>query len=274
MSLFWRSWVTVTALIATVLAVLAILSTIQFDAILSNFIQGRLSVLAQTAQAPFQSATDLGLPLSSVRNAQAILERARQTDFDISAVHLFDSVGTIIHSTDKEPPTSVRAEVLVAQAETESAIWHAETKHRFLSGVTILDPAGERLGGVLVVYPKTELDTAVGAMAARLALYIIITLVVVSGIGIVILRLGLRRLIQVFTGIDVTFATIERREWRRLAKGADAAPQPVRGFGIDTGDLEQLLSAAEDRYIAAGRELAALETDSDERNAAATASSE
>lgn len=274
MSLFWRSWVTVTALIATVLAVLATLSTIQFDAILSNFIQGRLSVLAQTAQAPFQSATDLGLPLSSVRNAQAILERARQSDFDILAVHLFDSVGTIIHSTDKEPPTSVRAEALFAQAESESAIWHAETEHRFLSGVTILDPAGERLGGVLVVYPKTELDAAVGAMAARLALYIIITLVVVSGIGIVILRLGLRRLIQVFTGIDVTFATIERREWRRLAKGADPAPQPVRGFGIDTGDLEQLLSAAEDRYITAGRELAALETDFDERNAVTTASSE
>jgi hypothetical protein len=274
MSLFWRSWITVTALIATVLTVLAALSTVQFDAILSNFIQGRLSVLAQTAQAPFQSATDLGLPLSSVRNAQAILERARQTDFDILAVHLFDSVGTIIHSTDKEHPTSVRAEVLFAQAESESATWHAETEHRFLSGVTILDPAGEKLGGVLVVYPKTGLDTAVGAMAAHLALYIIITLVVVSGTGIVILRLGLRRLIQVFTGIDATFATIERREWRRLAEGVDSAPQPVRGFGIDTGDLEQLLSAAEGRYIAAGKELAALDVDSDERNAATRASSE
>jgi sensor histidine kinase regulating citrate/malate metabolism len=267
MSLFWRSWVTVTALIITVLAVLAALSTIQFDAILSNFIQGRLSVLAQTTQAPFQSATDLGLSLSSVRNAQALLERARQTDFDISAVHVFDKAGTIIHSTDKDHPTSVRAEVLFTQSESKSATWHAETGQHFLSGVTILDPAGETLGGVLVVYPKTELDTAVGAMAARLALYIIITLVVVAGIGIVVLRFGLRRLIQVFTGIDAVFATIERREWRRLAKGANAAPHPVRGFGIDTGNLEQMLRAAEDRYIAAGKELAALETGSDERNA-------
>lgn len=274
MSLFWRSWLTVTALIATVLAVLAALSTIQFDAILSNFIQGRLSVLAQTAQAPFQSATDLGLPLSSVRNARAILERARQTDFDISAVHLFDRAGSIVHSTDKDHPTSVRAEVLFAQSESESATWHAETGQHFFSGVTILDPADDKLGGVVLVYPKTELDTAVAAMAAWLALYIIITLVVVAGIGIVILHLGLRRLIHVFTGIDAAFATIERCEWRRLAKGADTTPQPVRGFGIDTGDLEQLLRAAEDRYVAAGRELAALETDSHERVAAKTGSSE
>ncbi|MDX1486998.1 MAG: hypothetical protein R3268_02275 [Acidiferrobacterales bacterium] len=274
MSLFWRSWVTVTALIVTVLAVLAALSTIQFDAILSNFIQGRLSVLAQTTQAPFQSATDLGLPLSSVRNAQAILERARQTDFDISAVHLFDETGTIIHSTDKDHPTSVRAEVLFAQSESESATWHAETGDRFLSGVTVLGPAGDKLGGVLVVYPKTELDTAVGAMAARLALYIIVTLVVVAGIGIAILRVGLRRLIQVFTGIDEAFATIEQREWRRLARGDNVAPQPVRGFGIDTGDLEQMLRAAEDRYITAGKELAALETDVGERNAETAGASE
>lgn len=274
MSLFWRSWVTVTALIAAVLVILVALSTLQFGAILSNFIQGRLSVLAQTTQAPFQSATELGLPLSSVRNAQAILEHARQTDFDISAVHLFDKAGTIIFSTDEDHPTSVHAEVLFAQSESNSTTWHAETRQSFLSGVTILDPAGEKLGGILVVYPKTELNTAVAAMAARLALYIVITLVAVAGIGSVILRFGLRRLMQVFTGIDAAFATIERREWRRLAKGANAAPQPVRGFGIDTGDLEQMLRAAENRYVAAGNELAALETDADKQKAARTGSSE
>ncbi len=274
MSFFWRSWVTVTVLIATVSVVLAALSVVQFDAILANFIHGRLSVLAQTIETPFKSATDLGLSLSSVGNARAILERARQTDSDISAVHIFDQVGTIIHSTDQNPPTSVRAEVLFAQSDSESPIWHAETGQTFLSGVTILDLAGEKLGGVLVVYPKTGLDTAVGAMAARLTIYLIITLVVVAGIGIAILRFGLRRLIQVFTGIDAAFATIERREWRRSASGYDPAPQPVRGFGIDTENLEQMLSAAEDRYVAAGKELAALETRSDERNATTTGPSE
>lgn len=274
MSLFWRSWVTVTMLIATVLTVLVGLSTVQFDAMLSNFIQGRLSVLAQTMQAPFKSATDLGLSLSSVRNAQAILERARQTDPDVSTVHVFDQVGSIVHSTDPRHPTSVPVEVLFAQSDAESPIWHTETGQNFLSGVTILDSAGKRLGGVLVVYPKTDLDTAVGAMAARLAIYLIITLLVVAGMGIVILRFGLRSLIRVFTGIDATFVTIERREWRRLARGSDPAPQPVRGFGIDTGNLEQMLRAAEDRYIAAGKELAALETRSDERNPTKTSLSE
>lgn len=267
MSLFWRSWVTVTALIATVLVVLAALSTVQFDAILSNFIQGRLAVLARTTQTPFQSAIDLGLSLSSVRNARAILERARQTDFDISAVHLFDRAGTIIDSTDKNHPGSVGVRVLFAQSGSESTDWHVETAQHFLSGVTIVDPRGDNIGGILMVYPKTDRDMAVGAMTARLTLYIIVTLAVVAGVGVVVLRFGLRRLIQVFTGIDDAFATIERREWRRLAQGAETAPRPVQGFGIDTANLEQMLRAAEDRYVAAGKELAALEkTGPDDRN--------
>ncbi|HSO07624.1 MAG TPA: PDC sensor domain-containing protein [Pelomicrobium sp.] len=258
---FWRNCITVTALIAAVLSVLVTLSTIQFDAILSTFVHGRLSVLAQTVEAPFKSATDLGLPLASVRNAQAILERARQTDPDISAVHVFDRSGKIIHSTDRNHSTSVRAEALFAQTRADGRLWYAETGDEFLSGVTIFDGASAPLGGILVVYPKIEFDAAWGAMAAKLSVYLVLTLCAVSMVGLLILRLGLGSLIHVFTGIDDAFSTLERRAWRRLALGSDLSPRPVKGFGVDTEELERLLSAAEDRYVEAGKELAALEAE-------------
>ena len=259
MSIFWRSWVTVVILVATVLAVLATLTTLQFDSILSHFIQQRLSVLAETSRASFRSAAGLGLPLAGMRNAAAILERARQTDPNISAIHVFDPGGRILHSTDPDHATSVRAEVLFAQAASRDDTWYAETGEYFLSGGRILDRTGNALGGLVIVYPKTDLETAVGAMTARLAIYAVGVLLAAALVAILALRLGLRDLLRVFSGIEAAFSAIERREWRRAAGGSDPMPEPVRGLGIDTSELTRLLQAAEERYVAAGQTLARFE---------------
>ncbi len=46
--ILWRSWITFTAIIATVLIVLALLSSLQHNALYSDLIRQRLSVVAQT----------------------------------------------------------------------------------------------------------------------------------------------------------------------------------------------------------------------------------
>lgn len=263
MSVFWRSWITVVLLVAIVLAVLATLTTLQFDTILSHFIHGRLSVLTQTSQASFRAAVGLGLPLSAMRNAPAILERARQTDPNISAVHVFDVSGKILHSTDSNHTTSVRAEVLFAQSTSEGDTWRAETDEHFLSGGRIRDLSRKTVGGLVIVYPKTDLSTSVDAMTARLAIHAFVVLAVIAGIGVGLLRFGLRDLMRVFTGIESAFAAIERREWRRAAGGSNPMPEPVRGLGVDTGELTRLLQSAEEQYAIAGRSLAALESSAD-----------
>ncbi len=260
MSVFWRSWITVVILVATVLAVLATLSTLQFETILSHFIHQRLSVLAQTSQASFRTAVGLGLPLSSVRNAAAILEQARQTDPNISAVHVFDASGRILHSTDPNHTTSVRAETLFTQSASEGDTWRTETDEHFLSGIRIRNLSKKTVGGLMIVYPKTDLSTSVGAMTARLAIYAVGVLIVIGVIGIGVLWFGLRDLVRVFTGIESVFAAIEHREWRRVAGGSDPMPEPVRGLGVDTGELKRLLQSAEEQYVTAGRSLAALDS--------------
>lgn len=260
MSVFWRSWITVIILVATVLAVLATLTTLQFETILSHFIHGRLSVLAQTSQTSFRAAVGLGLPLSSVRNAAAILEQARQTDPNISAAHVFDASGRILHSTDPNHTTSVRAETLFAQSASAGDTWRTETDEHFLSGIRIRNLSKKTVGGLVIVYPKTDLSTSVGAMTARLAIYAVSALIVIGVIGIGVLWFGLRDLVRVFTGIESAFAAIEYREWRRAAGGSDPMPESVRGLGVDTGELKRLLQSAEEQYVTAGRSLAALDS--------------
>jgi len=260
-SIFWRCWLIVNVLIAVVLTILVLLSTIQFEATLSNFIHGRMSVLAQTTQASLKTAMHLGLPLSSVRNAKAIFERARQIDPNISTIYVFDHSGKILHSTDPNPPTSVRAEVLFAQSESTSTQWRTETNLHILSGASILGAAGELAGGVVIVNPKTALETSVRAMSARLALYFIATFVFVAAISVIVLRFGLENIAKIFSGIEAAFSAIEKREWRQLAGGSNPAPAPVSGFGVNTGELEELLNRAEDKYVSIGRELASLESE-------------
>ncbi len=246
------------------MTVLLLLSTVQFSAILSNFVQGRLAVLVQSTELSFRSATALGLSLASVRNGPAILERARQTDPNISAIHVFDEEGRILQSTDAQPAPQIEAAGLAAHASSGGAVWRAETGDHLLSGKPILNALKTQpIGGVMVVYPKTGLQTSVRAIGASLALYAVGITAAVAALAIGVLRFGLRRLIAVFTGIEATFAAMEQREWRRAAGGTGSIPQPVFGFGIDTGALLNQFEIAERQYIGAGLELAALEAPCD-----------
>ncbi|RTZ41470.1 hypothetical protein EKL30_12890 [Candidimonas sp. SYP-B2681] len=261
MSLFWRSWALVVLLVAVVLAALVVLSTVQFSTILSSLVQGRLAVLVQSVQLSFRSATSLGLPLASVRNGAAILERSRQRAPQIDAIHVFDRDGRVLLSTDTMPPARIESAAMHAHALSDGEIWRAETSNQLLSGMPILDAKKRRaIGGVVIVYPKAGLETPIKAMGASLALYAAAITLLMAGLAVFILRYGLRHLIAVFAGIEATFTAFEQHEWRHAAGGTSPAPPPVVGFGIDTRTLLSLSEAAEKQYISAGIELAALES--------------
>src|SRR3546814_1835454 len=96
MALFWRIWAAVTLVNLAVLTIFVGLATLQFGNINSDLVGERLVVLADLTAAPFEAAAKIGLPLSTVRNADALLERARQTDGAILAIHVFDAAGRIV----------------------------------------------------------------------------------------------------------------------------------------------------------------------------------
>jgi hypothetical protein len=129
------------------------LATLQFDSINSGLVGERLLVLAGRTAAPFRAAAKIGLPLSTVRNADALLERARQTDDAILAIHVFDETGRIVHSTDASAPASIAPEALAAREAAAGAPWHNETERGFLSSIDIPARADATAGGILIVYP-------------------------------------------------------------------------------------------------------------------------
>jgi len=86
LSILWRSWLTFSAVIAAVLAILTSLPILQHDTILSGLIRDRIAVVAHTTASSFRAIVDM-----------------------------FDPAGTKLYSTTHDRAAPVPPEVLRAQ---------------------------------------------------------------------------------------------------------------------------------------------------------------
>ncbi len=251
MALFWRIFTAVSVINLLILFIFVGLATLQFDAIHERLIGERLVVLAGRAAEPFESAARLGLPVASVRNAVGVLERMRQTDDAILAIHVFDPLGRIVHSTEKGAPARIPDQAHAARREAGGASWHVVTTVGLLGGVEILGRENKSVGGIVIVYPTTQNETRVWAMGSELMMAGIAIVLVGAGLSVPILRLGLRRQFSAFESIERAIMDFERDAWRTAASGARLDP------GDGAGDVHSLLAGAEERYRETGRAISA-----------------
>lgn len=251
MALFWRIWIAVTIVNFIVLSIFVALATLQFANIDSQLISERLLVLANRTAGPFKAAARIGLPLSTVRNGVALLERARQTDDAIRAIHVIDESGNIVHSTDILPPEKISAETARARKIAGNNAWHVESGGGFLSGVEISTLSGKSAGGIVIDYSGGGNLTRIRAMAAELAFAAMAILAVASVLSAVLLRLVLNSQIAIFEAIDHTITRFEQGAWRSAAGQAAGDSKQHRG------ELDHLLVNAEERYRTTGQFLQA-----------------
>ena len=256
MALFWRIWLAVTFVNLVVLTIFIGLATLQFGNINSDLVGERLAVLAERTAAPFKEAAKIGLPLSTVRNAEALLERARQTDAAILAIHVFDNAGRIVQSTAKPPPAEIPARALNARAIAGDAPWHIEAGETFLSSIDIITRDKITVGGVLIVYPRSSSVTQIRAMGAELAFATIVILFASAVFSLFLLRVSIGKQIRLYDSIDRAVTNFERGAWR------SAAGRPPLSLESDADELDHLLESAEISYQAAGRELGPDQKDS------------
>ncbi|MDA5093692.1 hypothetical protein O2N63_06285 [Aliiroseovarius sp. KMU-50] len=235
------------------LAVFVGLATLQYESILSNLTRERLVVLAESVRGPFQAVADLGVPISTVRNADAVLERARLSDEAISAILVFSSDGNVVRSTALNDQTMETGKGFAAALTAgKSGIWHVETPDNFLVGANIAGVTGEYLGSVVIAYSSYEAATQVQAMEARLVLFAIAVFACSVFVVWIILRIVLAEHLRIFEGILSTFDRFERKFWR--GKGAsETAHADVDGLGFDTADFRELIEESEEQYRRARR---------------------
>lgn len=128
MPLLARTWLALSAVIATVLAVLSVLLVMQHDAVLSQFIRQRIGVTLEATAAPFRSIVELGLPITMVRNASQLLDRAAEVDPAVTAIHVFNPTGITVRSVGAVSLERIPEEIVAAQqAAGRTGRWSVET---------------------------------------------------------------------------------------------------------------------------------------------------
>jgi ABC-type uncharacterized transport system substrate-binding protein/predicted MFS family arabinose efflux permease len=238
-------WLALTVVMTIVLATLSILAILQHDAILSNLIRQRLSVVVGSTAAPFRSVVELGLPVSMMRNATELLQRASETDPLIKSVHLINPSGIVVDSTLSGDVEPMPREIVRALVDSTDGRWSAETDTDLISGYSILDEGGTPVGGVVASYPKIELESRSGAIRQRMGLVSAILLVLFSIVSYLALRVKMR-------------GPVSELRWiaKRLDGSDEQAPAEVSAAMASFPALSEMLERASLAYRSALSELA------------------
>ena len=241
MSILWRTWITFTAIIATVLVVLAILSCLQHNALYSKLMRQRLSVVAQTAADAFRPVVKLGLPISMVRNARKVLMRAQQTDNRITAIHAFNSSGNIVHSTQQDHPGKVPEQVRLAQSFAEDVQWSIESAAELFSGISIHNAAGATVASIVVVYPKEEFEAQTTDVIRKIATTTFALLTIFSLAAYLLLRLRLAGAIRALSRLGLILSSL-KHEGSSAGKMSVISEAEAAKLGFLRSDFETLES--------------------------------
>ncbi len=170
-----------------VLVVFVFLSVLQFDQVRTGLEQERLKVIADRVAGPLGSAAMIGLELSTVRNLDAVLERARQADDAIIALHVLDPNGAIVRSTLGSVLEAKGTEIeQLLEEGASSTIYKDRGDYRYLAAIK--RSSGDVAGALLIEYSGAAATTAVWAMAGRLATWALGFCVVSSVISAWVIR--------------------------------------------------------------------------------------
>ena len=243
LQLFWRIWLGAAAVIVAVAILLVALVTLQFSREYSRLLGERLLVIGTNAAAHFASAADLGLPLSSVRNAAVFLDIPRQTDPLISSIRIVDANGNTIAAVgDGVDPGLAIADIDLTTAENRQG-WYRTAETDFIAGIQIFGPDGGLAGSLVVSYPSSIGRERVLAMLSELALSSAIFVAVAVFATGLLLRIWIAGQIADFRGVEDDIARFERRVWT-LSDQAGAAREQADGPGLSV-----MLAEARHAYL-------------------------
>ncbi|WP_135507035.1 MFS transporter [Roseovarius aestuariivivens] len=207
-----KSWIVTTFVIAITQGLLSLLLILQHDAIYSELLRQRVAVIAQTTAETFRPILDLGLPISMLRDGDAILARGIDIDPSIIALHAINPTGIVAHTTGSKPGV-VDDHVLAAMRLADGDFWGHETRELIYSGFSIRRAEGEPpSGAVIVEYPHDRLDAAsriIARITLRSALVIIFA---TSALAFVLIYLILDRPRRRLADLRTFFEAIRSRQ--------------------------------------------------------------
>ena len=259
MSILWRNWVAFVAVLATVLGMLTLLSILQHDAILTRLLQGRLIVIAETTASSFRSVVNLGLPISTMRNAETVLSRDKQIDPTVDSIRVFNPSGIVVHTTNPQNTDPVSREILLVQSRSNGERWRAENENELLTGYSIKSDTGVIVGGVLVSSSKQDFKIKSSAIKNHVTTVALMILFTFSVLALLVLRVRLTGAIRAMAKLQQLSQNFRNTEHQKLEAETIAADKAEYGFlSGEIAVLEKQLNIAISTFHSAKIEFAKL----------------
>ncbi|MEI8396455.1 MAG: hypothetical protein WCF85_17105 [Rhodospirillaceae bacterium] len=108
-----------------------------------------------------ENGLTLGLPLKLLHNNQALIERRKAADPNIIGISIFGEDGRILYDTDHARPGSL----LPPDQQGERNV---RRKDGFGVATVLLNPFGQRAGGLLLRFDNTRIEREITAIAVEL----------------------------------------------------------------------------------------------------------
>jgi hypothetical protein len=204
------------ALISMILVLLIVMGLIfmmsyfKFQTTLETLIQNRLTVISTTMGESIESAIDLGLGLGEMRTAEEVIARAKRNNPGIASIHIFDTNGQILYSTQKEMAgTNVPPYVLQAVEQSDDQAWWLDRDNYFINGFSVLNSFDQIIGGIALTYPKDAYNTKVAALTHALARKSILIFVGFALLAFIGIELGFRGLSRYAESIESSYQRIQ-----------------------------------------------------------------
>ncbi len=213
MELFWRTWIAAVGVIVSVGILLVTLVTLEFKRDYDHLLGERMLVIGASATAPFSAAAELGLSITDVRNASALLDIPRQTDPLISGVWVLDAQHQVVQGAGQRITDVDGLYATLAAREEPTNGWYANVGSAFVAGIPIRNTTAVKVGQVVVVYPQEVSRTRVLAMGAELSFLVMVIAVIASLMTGLLLRVWMAREIRGFSAVMTDLAEVERSVW-------------------------------------------------------------
>jgi len=238
-AMFWRLWWAASGTLAFAMLIFVGLALLQFQNIQRTLLAERVAVLAVNTAEPLNSAASIGIPLSSVRNSKALLERARQTDDTITSIHILDPQGNILHQVGNDDAVTDLPTLPVGWQTGPVNLFDGS---HFLSFNPIAVSNGMAQAAMVISLDASASVNRTWAMGAELATAAVAFLCVGALLIGFALRLAFAPEIGAFEAIERDVELFERDTWQ----GDPTEPQAG-------GELRRALNDAYASYRAASK---------------------
>jgi hypothetical protein len=185
------------------------LNYFKYRATADRIVKDRLVVIGRSIENSIQASLAVGMSFADLDTLTSLIERERSTDDVILGIHVFDTIGKSLYSTDRMRANRKIPEPWIAAAQRAGdADWAVDHDSEAAVGISIKNNFGLTVGYLAVRYARAEVSRAAHKVGRDLLLVAILIFILTAALTALALLFVMQWLQRDIAAIEVALATV------------------------------------------------------------------